>query len=74
MRRFSDREGRTWEVVAGRGSWGMHVILFVPVGHDAPVRQADLAVSAMHEALDEIERADAARLQQLLDGSRHRDE
>ncbi|MGD8277333.1 MAG: hypothetical protein PVH00_04875 [Gemmatimonadota bacterium] len=74
MKRFSDREGRTWEVVPGRGSWGMHVVLFVPAGHDAPVRQAELAVSAMDEALDEIERADTARLQQLLDGSRHRDE
>jgi len=74
MRRFTDRTGRTWEVVPGRGSWGMHVVLFVPEGHDAEIRQAELAVSAMERAIDEIERADQARLQQLFDGSRHRDE
>jgi len=74
MKRFSDREGRTWEVVPGRGSWGMHVALFVPSGHEGPIRQAELAVSAISEAMDEIDRADDARLQQLLDGSRYRDE
>jgi hypothetical protein len=52
----------------------VHVALFVPSGHEAPVRQAELAVSAMDQAIDEIERADDARLQQLLDGSRNRDE
>ena len=74
MRRFTDREGRLWEAVPGRGSWGMHVVLFVPAGHEAPIRQAELAASAMDEAIDEIERADDARLQQMLDASRHRDE
>jgi hypothetical protein len=74
MKRFADREGRLWEAVPGRGSFGMHVVLFVPAGHEAPIRQAELAASAMDEAIDEIERADDARLWELLDASRHRDE
>jgi hypothetical protein len=61
-------------VVPGRGSWGMHVVLFVPAGHEAAIRQAELAASGMDEAIDEIEQAGDARLQELLDGSRHRDE
>ena len=74
MRRFTDREGRGWEVVLGRGSWGAHVALFVPRGHDAPVRQADLAATALDQAMIEIERADEARFQTLLDRSKNREE
>jgi len=74
MKRFTDRDGRKWEAVPGRGSWGMHVVLFVPVGHEAPIRQAELAASTMDQAMDEIERAADARLRELLEGSRQRDE
>jgi hypothetical protein len=74
MRRFRDRQGRAWEIVLGRGSWGAQVALFVPLGHDAPVRQADLAASAVDQAVDEIDRADEASLQALLDLSKNREE
>ena len=31
MRRFTDEEGRRWEVVLGNESWGTLVLLFTPV-------------------------------------------
>lgn len=74
MRRFTDREGRVWDIVLGRGSWGAHVALFVPHGHEAAVRQTDLAASGFDQAMDEIERADQHRLQSLLDHSKNREE
>ncbi|MFW6201354.1 MAG: hypothetical protein ACOC8B_02145, partial [Gemmatimonadota bacterium] len=32
MRRFTDADGREWDVVLGRESWGVHYALFVPRG------------------------------------------
>lgn len=74
MRRFVDRSGREWDVVLGRGSWGVHVALFAPVGHAAAVRQAELGVAALEEAMDRIDVADEADLQTLLDQSKDREE
>jgi len=74
MRRFRDREGREWDVVLGRASWGAHVALFVPAGHDAAVRQADLAASGLDGAMDEIGEIEVSGLQSLLDRSKNREE
>ena len=46
MRRFEDAEGRRWEVIVGRASWGAFQLLFVPEG-GGETRQVHLeAVSA----------------------------
>lgn len=52
MRRFEDPEGRAWDVVIGRESWGAHYALFVPGGRgtDEPVRQAPLDATGHGEA------------------------
>jgi hypothetical protein len=74
MRRFRDRAGREWDVVLGRASWGAHVALFVPAGHEAPVRQADLVASGLEGAMDAFGQIDDGGLQSLLDRSKTREE
>lgn len=75
MRRFRDREGRTWDVVLGRESWGSLLALFVPTGTgDAPVRQAPLRSAGYDEATQELNGLDEAALQALLEQSRIREE
>jgi hypothetical protein len=75
MRRFRDRQGRAWDVVLGRASWGVHCALFVPVGTtDQPVRQAPLAAVAFDAGMQELDALDDAGLQELLDRSTIKDE
>lgn len=51
MRRFTDEEGRRWDVVLGRESWGTMIALFVPVdGRDDDVRQVVLQAESYAEA------------------------
>ena len=73
MRRISDPDGRTWEVVLGRASWGAHAALFVPVGHDSPVRQRDLSAASMAEAMAQIDEMDDEALRKLLEEARIKD-
>lgn len=68
MRRFVDREGRAWDVVLGRESWGSHVALFVPV-RSGEIRQAPLHASGYDTAAQELDALTPERLQSLLDGS-----
>lgn len=70
MRRFTDREGKSWEVVAGRESWGAIVALFIPVGEDATIRQAPLSAPGYEQAEAELDAMGDRGLQDLLDGSR----
>ncbi len=68
MRRFTDAEGRTWDVVLGRESWGTMCALFVPAG-DGEVRQAVLGADSFIEAQTELDGADDQALQVLLERS-----
>lgn len=68
MRRFRDRDGRAWDVVLGRESWGALLALFVP-GGAAPVREAPLPASAYDSAQRLLDELSEAELQQLLDDS-----
>ena len=74
MRRFSDAEGRTWDVVLGRESWGTLYALFVPagVGRDEPIRQALLSSSGYDQAQRELEAMDESQLLRLLDNAETR--
>lgn len=66
MRRFTDAEGGTWDVVVGRESWGVLYALFVPVGRDAVVRQTLLAASGYEAAHSELAELDESELRELL--------
>lgn len=68
MRRFDDPEGRAWEVVAGRESWGSFFAIFIPVeGHaDAPVLQAPLAATSYEEAALVLDGLEVQALRDLL--------
>lgn len=70
MRRFADRDGVEWEVVAGRESWGAIVALFVPARHGPELRQAPLPAAGYGEATALLDRMTPEALQELLDGSR----
>ncbi len=69
MRRFQDREGIVWEVVAGRESWGGIVALFVPIREGPEIRQAPLPAAGYGEATTLLDAMSDESLQELLDGS-----
>ena len=56
MRRFIDPEGRPWDVVVGRESWGALYALFIPVEPrpGEPARQALLRAAGYNEAHAEL--------------------
>lgn len=67
MRRYVDPDGRTWDVVVGRESWGALYALFVPAGRerDEPVRQAMLDAedyNSAHVLLADLPDGDLAAL------------
>jgi hypothetical protein len=68
MRRFEDTDGRLWEVIVGRESWGANYALFVPAaGTAADVRQAILRGASFEDAVTELDELDDDGLQKLLD-------
>lgn len=77
MRTFRDDQGRDWDVVTGRESWGAIVALFIPRDRDpdAPddrwsvIRQARLQSSGHERGSRELARCTEEDLQELLDQS-----
>ncbi|HSM04945.1 MAG TPA: hypothetical protein VK858_09975 [Longimicrobiales bacterium] len=69
MIRFTDRDGRSWEIVAGRESWGAIVALFIPTQDGATIRQSPLPAAGYEEATTRLEAMTPAEVQELLDGS-----
>ena len=53
MRIFEDAEGRSWDAMLGRGSWGSLVLLFSLRG-DNENRTADLAAETVRQAEQEV--------------------
>jgi len=74
MRRFTDRSGKRWDIVVGRESWGTLVALFVPEKSAETSRQAQIAANSYDAAVKDIDEADDAALQALLDRSTVKDE
>lgn len=66
MRRFDDSEGRQWEVVVGRESWGAIFAIFVPVSEGPPVRQTLLQASSFEAAHAELNGMPEAEVRALL--------
>lgn len=70
MRRFQDGQGRTWDVVVGRESFGALFAVFVPAaGNPEETRQAALSAASQQEAQAELEALSPARLLELLERS-----
>ena len=65
MRRYVDEQGREWDVVLGRESWGALLALFVPRG-EGGARQAMLAASDYNAAQQELDALDDAALADML--------
>ncbi len=53
MRVIEDAEGRSWDVIVGRGSWGSLVLLFSLRGANEN-RTADLASESVRQAEQEL--------------------
>lgn len=70
MRRFQDRQGRTWDVVVGRESFGALYAIFVPAaGNPADPLQTMLRAESPQAAQEELERLSQAQLEELLERS-----
>jgi hypothetical protein len=69
MRRFLGADGREWEVVVGRESWGTVVAIFVPREGGDPPRQTLLEATSTEGALRELQAAPEEELRALLDRS-----
>ena len=74
MRRFRDPEGRPWDAVVGRESWGTLYVIFVPagIGRTEPVRQALLQSAGYEQAHRELAAMDQNALLELFRASEAR--
>jgi len=71
VRRFDDPEGRSWDLVVGRESWGSFVALFVPRGDGGKgVREAPLDAPARDQAEKEVGSLDREGVLRLFRSSR----
>lgn len=66
MREFVDGEGRKWDVVVGRESWGSVYALFIPADQEGTLRQTLLATSSYQDAIQELQGASSSELGRLL--------
>lgn len=66
MRRFVDAEGRAWDVVVGRESWGAFFAIFVPSRGETAMRQAALHATSTEGAADELARLNDEGLQAIF--------
>ncbi|HEV2146222.1 MAG TPA: hypothetical protein VGR37_02265 [Longimicrobiaceae bacterium] len=69
MRSFTDAEGRTWDVVPGRESWGTVVLLFSP-RQGSGARTAPLASETVRDADQELAEMTEEALRERLAESR----
>ena len=65
MKRYVDAQGREWDVVLGRESWGTLLALFVPRG-GGTARQATLQASDYNAAQQELDALDEPALADML--------
>lgn len=68
MRHFTDEQGRSWDVVVGRESWGAPVLLFTERAGDA-IRQAPLAAQTMLDAGQALAELSDDELRERLAGA-----
>ncbi|MFP3948586.1 MAG: hypothetical protein ACOC8K_02340 [Gemmatimonadota bacterium] len=68
--KFEDEEGRIWEIVVGRESWGGFLALFVPADDEGGIRQAAVDADGHAEASRWIEELGRPGWLRLLEESR----
>lgn len=73
MRLLVDPEGRRWDVVVGRESWGSFFAIFVPRGGADGPRQTLLGGVSNEEAERELEALDEDGLARLFQKSEPKD-
>lgn len=73
MREFEDAEGRRWDVVVGRESWGAFFAIFVPREEGPVIRQTLLLGQSNEDAVRELEALDRDGLICLLDQSERKE-
>lgn len=66
MRRFLDRNGREWDAVVGRGSWGEYRIIFAPSKGSGQIKEVPLAATSFDQAILELDSLDDAALEAYL--------
>lgn len=69
MRSFTDAEGRAWDALVGRESWGAAVLLFSPRAGSG-VRVAPLAAETPRDAERELAGLPEEELRERLAASR----
>ncbi len=70
MRRYADAEGRAWDIVIGRESFGTLLALFVPAGENREhPRQAVLGAGSHVEAETELDAMQPTELDGLFERS-----
>ena len=70
MRRYTDSEGRVWDVVLGRESFGALLALFVPAaGNTEPPRQTMLDADSRQGGATELGDMEPAELDELFQRS-----
>ncbi|HWV58821.1 MAG TPA: hypothetical protein VNZ57_15300 [Longimicrobiales bacterium] len=71
MRRFVDGQGRPWDIVLGRESWGNWYALFVPVegNPEGGIRQTLLRAPSHEAAQIELDSLSDSAIQELLRNS-----
>ena len=69
MRVFKGDDGKDWEVVVGRESWGVCYAIFLPRQEAQGPLQAMLKATSMQEALGELMGMDQGELNALLAGA-----
>lgn len=71
MQRYTDPDGRGWDIVLGRESFGALVALFVPVaGNAEPMRQSYLSSESHTAAETELDALDDRGLDALFQRSK----
>ena len=65
MRRFTDGEGRRWEAVVGRESWGALFAIFVPAAPGEEICETQLGAATWADAEHELDTMDDEALREL---------
>ena len=66
MRSFLDADGRSWEAVPGRESWGRMVAILSPSDAAGPVLEAPLDAMGYEEASRTLDEMDTEGLRRML--------
>lgn len=73
MRQMVDGQGKRWDVIVGRESWGSFFAIFVPRQGDQGPRQTLLRGASNEDATRELDALDESGLIELFTASEPKD-